>query len=168
MESKIQFVILGLLLDRPMNGYQLKQTMEVSTSNFLKPSYGNIYPTLKTMAKKGYVLKEKDESTAKVSSLYSVTDKGFEHFRKWLLEPIDDLLFGHNHLLQLFFFRHLTEEERAKKIDQLIRLYQMEIEKLKALKEQIADVADSFQLSTLEYGLKIYAMNIEFYQLFVK
>jgi DNA-binding PadR family transcriptional regulator len=148
-----------------MNGYQLKQTMEVSTSNFLKPSYGNIYPTLKAMTKKGFVIQEKDESTAKISSFYSVTNMGFEHFRKWLLEPIDDLMFGHNHLLQLFFFRHLTDEERANKINQLIRSYQIEIDKLKALKEQVAGVADSYQLSTLDYGLKIYAMNIEFYQL---
>jgi DNA-binding PadR family transcriptional regulator len=52
MQNKIQYVMLGLLLDRPMNGYMIKQTMEISTANFIRPSYGNIYPTLKTLEKK--------------------------------------------------------------------------------------------------------------------
>jgi len=55
MQNKIQYVMLGLLLDRPMNGYMIKQTMEISTANFIRPSYGNIYPTLKTLEKKGFI-----------------------------------------------------------------------------------------------------------------
>jgi hypothetical protein len=39
----------------------------------------------------------------------------------------------------------------------------MEIQKLIKLKDQVCHLADSYQLDTLEYGLKIYHLNIEFY-----
>ncbi len=162
--NKIQYIILGLLIDYPLNGYTLKKMMDDSTSNFLKPSYGNIYPTLKALSDEGLIEPLEMNETKRHSTTYQVTATGHEVFRSWLLKPVDDLQFGHNHLLHMFFFRHLDETERALKIDQLIGFYQGEINRLKTLKTHIGPIADDFQIETLHYGIEVYELNIRFYQ----
>jgi DNA-binding PadR family transcriptional regulator len=163
MENKIQFVILGLLLDNPMNGYQIKKTLDLSTSNFQKISFGNIYPTLKKLEKHNYIESIEDVSNNKKQFIYKINELGYKHFINWLLTPLDELQFGHNHLLHLFFFKHLNQDEKKTKAKYFIDFYNMEIQKLIKLKDQVCHLADSYQLDTLEYGLKIYHLNIEFY-----
>jgi DNA-binding PadR family transcriptional regulator len=156
--------MLGLLLDRPMNGYMIKQTMEISTANFIRPSYGNIYPTLKTLEKKGFIRSTIHGSSNKKTTFYQVTEEGHKLFKTWLLSPVEDPQFGHNHLLHLFFYRHLTKGERTNKTNALITFYQNEINKLITLKKSLKDLADPFQMTTIDYGIMCYQSTIAFYQ----
>lgn len=41
------YVILGFLCEKDMTGYEIKQKMTISTSNFIDASFGSIYPMLK-------------------------------------------------------------------------------------------------------------------------
>lgn len=164
MENKIQYVILGLLLDRKMNGYTLKQTMEISTSNFIKPSYGNIYPTLKKLKKRGDIDDFVDDSTHKKTIIYHVTDQGYARFKRWLLNPVEDPTFGHNHLLHLFFYRHLSRQEQTRKTNALISFYRSEIKKLSDLRNTVEGLADAYQKATIDYGIQCYELIISFYQ----
>lgn len=41
------YVILGFLCEKDMTGYEIKQKMTLSTSNFIDASFGSIYPMLK-------------------------------------------------------------------------------------------------------------------------
>lgn len=167
MKNKIQFVILGLLMDFPMNGYQIKKTLELSTANFQKISYGNIYPTLKKLEKEGYIESFHDIENNTPKIIYKINDSGFKYFKKWLLSPTEDLQFGHNHLMALFFYKHLTAEERKTKTKYLINFYHIEVQKLKRLKDEVCDLADSYQMATLEYGIKVYEFNINFYNTYL-
>lgn len=45
------YVILGFLCEKDMTGYEIKQKMTLSTSNFIDASFGSIYPMLKKMEK---------------------------------------------------------------------------------------------------------------------
>lgn len=45
------YVILGFLCEKDMTGYEIKQKMTISTSNFIDASFGSIYPMLKKMEK---------------------------------------------------------------------------------------------------------------------
>jgi PadR family transcriptional regulator AphA len=47
--------LLGVLSLRPMSGYEIRQFMERSTSNFWSESFGQIYPALKRMLAEGLV-----------------------------------------------------------------------------------------------------------------
>lgn len=48
------YVILGFLCEKDMTGYEIKQKMTISTSNFIDASFGSIYPMLKKMEKGAY------------------------------------------------------------------------------------------------------------------
>jgi PadR family transcriptional regulator, regulatory protein AphA len=163
--NKIHYIILGFLMDQPMNGYQIKKCMEISTFHFLKASYGNIYPSLKSLVIEG-LLEESENLTTKRknASVYSITSNGIKLFIDWLKHDKADHHYGNNHLLELFFLRHLSESDKIDRINRNINVFEEEINKLKMLKQEIIGLADDYQLMTLEYGLITYAEKIEFYK----
>jgi DNA-binding PadR family transcriptional regulator len=88
-ENKTKFAVLGLLSWRgPLSGYQVKQVYEVSASFFWNVSYGQIYPTLKSLEEEGLVTStvERDEGRPE-RRIYEISDKGREALHEWLLEP---------------------------------------------------------------------------------
>lgn len=163
MENKVQFVLLGILSDYTMNGYELKNFMEDSISNFYKPSYGNIYPTLATL-KELHFIEEVPERSNERTTRYHVTPSGYALFRERLLAPVDDIQFGNDHLLHLFFYHHLSRDEQIAKTTALIARYNHEVQSLTDLRELVKPRAREFQLATLDYGIEFYKKYIQFYQ----
>lgn len=163
MENKVQFVILGLLSDFTMNGYELKNFMEQSISNFFKPSYGNIYPTLARLKELKLIEEVKDQSSDRTTR-YHVSASGYLLFRESLLETISDIRFGNEDLLQLFFYHHLSVEEQVAKTRQFIRLYENGLQTLHELREHVQVEALPNQIATLDFGLQTYHNSARFYR----
>lgn len=64
--------ILGVLLERPMHGYEIMKTLEEHSHGVWRPSPGSVYPTLQLLEEKGHVT-SKEEAGKKV---YSITKEG--------------------------------------------------------------------------------------------
>jgi DNA-binding PadR family transcriptional regulator len=73
----MKFVLLELLRERPMHGYEMMKALEERSGGFYTPSPGSIYPTLQMLEDRGYV-NVKDVEGKKV---YSITDAGQELLR---------------------------------------------------------------------------------------
>lgn len=79
----LQLAILGLLLEKPMHGYELNKRLTILLGTFKALSYGSLYPTLKKLKLAGYI----DESsltikpvTRKAKKVYQITPAGKEQF----------------------------------------------------------------------------------------
>ena len=70
----MKYVILKLLRDKPMHGYEVMKELEEQTRGCYKPSPGTVYPTLQWLEDEGLV-KSEDRDGKKV---YAVTDAGIE------------------------------------------------------------------------------------------
>lgn len=70
----MKYVILRVLRDRPMHGYEVMKELEEQTRGCYKPSPGTVYPTLQWLEDEGLV--ESDEVEGK--KVYSVTRAGLE------------------------------------------------------------------------------------------
>jgi DNA-binding PadR family transcriptional regulator len=68
----MKYVILKLLREKPMHGYEVMKALEERTSGCYKPSPGTVYPTLQWLEDEGLVL-GKDVEGKKV---YEITDAG--------------------------------------------------------------------------------------------
>ena len=68
----IKFVLLELLQERPMHGYEMMKALEEKTGGFYTPSPGSIYPTLQ-MLEDGSMVTSVEVEGKKV---YSITDAG--------------------------------------------------------------------------------------------
>jgi DNA-binding PadR family transcriptional regulator len=70
----MKYVILKLLKEKPMHGYEVMKALEEQTHGCYKPSPGTVYPTLQWLEDESLV--KSDEVEGK--KVYSVTDAGLE------------------------------------------------------------------------------------------
>ncbi len=68
----MKYVILKLLKERPMHGYEVMKELEQQTHGCYKPSPGTVYPTLQWLEDEGLVRCEEQEG----KKVYSITEAG--------------------------------------------------------------------------------------------
>lgn len=76
-KGELKYVILELLADEPMHGYEIIRRLEEESKGMYSPSPGSIYPTLQMLEDQGYVLSEQLDG----KRVYDITAAG-RAFRK--------------------------------------------------------------------------------------
>jgi DNA-binding PadR family transcriptional regulator len=69
----LKFVILGLIADRPMHGYEVMKALEEESRGTYRASPGSVYPTLQMLEDAGYLRSEQQEGNKRV---YHITPEG--------------------------------------------------------------------------------------------
>ncbi len=77
-KGELKYVILGLIADKPMHGYEIIRTLEERSHGFYAPSPGAVYPTLQFLEEAGHVSASEQEG----KKVYAITDDG----RRFLAE----------------------------------------------------------------------------------
>ena len=81
----LKYAILGLLNQEPHYGYEIKQKFENMMGDLWPVSYGQLYPTLRKLAEDSLVtMKTVQGKKAVEKNVYSITEQGSNHFKKWL------------------------------------------------------------------------------------
>ncbi len=78
-------VILSLLTERPMHGFEIMEEVSARTAGMWRPGPGAVYPALISLEERGYV--EVQEEGERAKKPYIITQKGSE-----AIEDIDDFL----------------------------------------------------------------------------
>lgn len=157
----LNFIILGMLYNCSLTGYDLKKHIENGVGVFYKASYGSIYPALKRLSESDLVTISDKQQGARQKKLYEITPKGKKEFLNWLGEPInlDDGNGNRNHLAKVYFFDVLPPEA----VEQQLQEYELNntnyLRRLQAL-ERFFDSPENqenhyYKLSTLYYGIAI-------------
>jgi len=108
-QTKSKYAILGMLSIQPMSGYDIKQTIKRSISNFWREGYGQIYPILKQIAEEGLATNRVERQPGKPDRhVYTLTERGWQELRRWLGEPAAYDPERNELLLKLFFGRHTS------------------------------------------------------------
>lgn len=103
--KKTKYLILGLLSEEPLTGYEIKKIVDLRFSYFWSESYGQIYPELSRMKREGVIRQVESKETAKgrKSCKYEITSEGLEELRKWLDAPVEKEIIRYELLLKLYF-----------------------------------------------------------------
>ncbi|MFI7445769.1 PadR family transcriptional regulator [Nonomuraea indica] len=84
MSSSTRLLILGTLLDEPMNGYQVRRRLEVmGADSWASVAFGSIYHGLSKMADEGLLTVVESGKGGK--TVYAITEAGREDFHRNLL-----------------------------------------------------------------------------------
>ena len=86
MISRTGFLILGLLSEGPLTGYEIRKTTLARFRFFWNESYGQIYPQLKKLDADGFIRSELDGGNSRGSIHYSLRPKGRKALEAWLDE----------------------------------------------------------------------------------
>lgn len=71
----LKFVILRLVSDKPMHGYEVMQALEEESCGWYQASPGSVYPTLQMLEDEGFVTSREEEG----KKVYEATDAGREY-----------------------------------------------------------------------------------------
>ena len=86
--GEVKFVILRLLKEKPMHGYEVIRALEERIGGYYTPSAGTVYPTLQLLEDEGYVRAVETDG----KKVYHVTPEGeryLEEHRDFLEEILD-------------------------------------------------------------------------------
>lgn len=153
--NKTRYAILGILLDGPSSGYDIKALMQRSTVYFWRESDSTIYPMLKVLAREGKVLSEITYVGKKKKEIFSITEAGQIEFRKWFKSSTNEEIPRNEFLLKLFFSSNQNDvvrlfQERIEKVERILEEYS----KIEGRLENWADSAQrNIRLKALEYGI---------------
>jgi DNA-binding PadR family transcriptional regulator len=68
----LKFVILRLVSERPMHGYEVMKALKEESGGYYQPSPGSVYPTLQMLEDEGYLSSEERDG----KKVYTITDEG--------------------------------------------------------------------------------------------
>jgi len=154
----LDYILMGMVLEAELTGYDIKKEVENSIGNFYKVSYGRMYPTLKALTDKGLLTMTEQMEGKRLKRYYKATAKGKETFMDWLSAPIDLKATGEAQLAQIFFYGELPKDVRDIRLQEYeiyIQQALMQFESIaKAIPTDGLDEKDYYGISTLYYGLQ--------------
>jgi DNA-binding PadR family transcriptional regulator len=154
----LEFAILGLLLETPMHGYELRKQLGLRLGGFRVFSYGSLYPALRRLLRAGLIAEEESTtSTAGWSKrsrrTYRITAEGKERFAELLAESgpqtWDDEGFG----VHVAFFSRTPAETRMRILEGRRRAVEERREGLRAALAKAGEQIDRYTRELHELGL---------------
>jgi DNA-binding PadR family transcriptional regulator len=110
----IKYILLGFLNYQPMTGYELKQTIDDSTSHFWHAYHSQIYTILRQMEQEKLVtsqfLKEEGQPDKRV---YTITEEGKQALEDWLNQTLTEASPVKEELLVRLFFSAQREPQQV-------------------------------------------------------
>src|ERR1051325_1947991 len=74
--TAVTWAVLGVLVQRPRSGYELKQAVDRAIRHFWAASYGQIYPELKRLEGAGWIAGEHAPRGGRARRIYRITPAG--------------------------------------------------------------------------------------------
>lgn len=161
MKNEIDIVILGLMMDGPVHGYQLKQTIQGDyLKHFVSISTGSLYTRLSKFEVEGLV-EGKREQQDKVpdKKVYCITETGKRRLTELMTSPMDisGVLFSdlNDFITRALFFDHIGKEERLKVIKPFYDYVQAQARHSNVSRDSFAShgiIFGELQVQTLRMG----------------
>lgn len=110
----VEYAILGLLSDGPLHGYALRKRLDAALSPFWTIATSQIYSALHSIEKKELVSVEVQmQDNRPPRSVYLITSRGREEFRRWCENPVCHLRHMRVEFLAKLYFLHRVGDKEA-------------------------------------------------------
>jgi PadR family transcriptional regulator, regulatory protein AphA len=137
----LKYILLGFIDYGPMTGYELKQTIDVSTGFFWHAHHSQIYTTLRQMEKEGLVSSEfKNADDSLRRRVYFLTPEGQNVLKKWLDTPMKEVSqVKEDFLVRIFFSGKRDPKKVLGELKEHRRLHEETMENYEHIKNCIPD-----------------------------
>ena len=161
--NKTKFLILGLLSEEPLSGYEIKKIVDIRFSFFWSESYGQIYPQLKKLCEDKLIeeLSLDETENTKTVKKYSITTQGMTELKEWLEEPVEKETVRYEILLKMYFSNVMPTEVMLAHIKEFQMSHRNQsklFEKYQSQLEQFQEVHDNHEdiLMVLSFGQRVW------------
>lgn len=148
----VKSICLAILTQGDTTGYDIrKRSTEGDFSFFLEASFGSIYPALSKLEEDGMVTSRVEPQEGRPAKrVYSITEKGREHFISKLYEDLNADVFRSEFFLFLRFAEDLPADLVEKRILERISKADDHIKSLQEIGAQLEARADKW---LMEYAV---------------
>lgn len=150
----LELAVLGLLLDTPMHGYELRKQLNALLGTIRALSYGTLYPTLKNLVAAGLIREASMDDGAtppltgkRAKIVYELTAEGKERFQGLVRSPGPSAWEDENFGVHFAFFARTDAASRLEILEG--RRSRMQ-ERLDAVRQSAARRRERFDRYTLE------------------
>jgi DNA-binding PadR family transcriptional regulator len=155
----LDYIILGMVLNEDLTGYDIKKYIDNGIGVFYQASYGSLYPALKKLTEKGCLVMYEEPRGGRQKKFYKLTDEGKKIFMNWLVSPMNVLDGTNSHLAKVYFFDKLPPDIRDRQLLEHEINNTNYLRKLQALETGFKEMENKdcfyYKLSTLYYGICI-------------
>lgn len=155
------YVILGLLSESALSGYQIKKLVDVRFRFFWSESYGQIFPTLKSLCANG-LIKEivTVEGQKRSQKTYQITREGLEALQQWLKLPVERESIRLEILLKMYFSHLVDAEVMIKHLLKFQQAHEQDLQILNLFESELKNILDQHQnhpnvLLVIDFGQKV-------------
>jgi DNA-binding PadR family transcriptional regulator len=146
----LELAILGLLLESPMHGYELRKRLTGLLGAFRAFSYGSLYPALRRMQVDGLIVEDAAPAGTVVARrrarrVYQLTDAGKQRFTELVADTGPQNYSDDGFGVHLAFFNRTPAEARMRILEG--RRRQVE-ERREGLREAVARASNSLDRYT--------------------
>jgi DNA-binding PadR family transcriptional regulator len=148
----LELAILGLLLEGPLHGYELRKRIAVRLAGRRVISYGSLYPALRRLVRAGLIADE-PVTAGRGRRAYRITPEGKERLAELLADAgpqaFDDEGFG----VHLAFFSRTPAEVRVRILEGRRRTVEERREGLRAALARAGEQIDRYTRELHQLGL---------------
>lgn len=161
-KSKTKYVILGLLSEDALTGYEIKKIVDIRFGFFWNESYGQLYPELKRLAQQGLILAlDPKAGSQRGKTRYSITQKGMSALEIWLAEPVEKESIRLEILLKMYFSHGINAGIMKQHIAEFSTSHQKQLDLLNMFQQQLSSIEDVHSnhgdiLRVIDFGQKVY------------
>lgn len=162
-ESKTKYVILGLLAEAPLTGYEIKRIIDTRFSFFWNESYGQLYPMLRALKDNGMIAAT--EGGARAQIRYALTFAGREALVGWLAAPVETEMVRFELLLKMYFSGEAGRDAIAGHVRAFRDAHAARLATLDAFERELLPIAGRDNhadvLRVIAFGQKTYRAYLE-------
>jgi len=152
----IRHLILGLLTQQPMSGYDIKRSLKSLSWLVDSPSFGSIYPTLRALREDDLVTVEVAPRQGKPPrKIYTITEAGRLALREWMDQPVAPDASLKTFVIRLILANNFSHTGLIAHLQQRRSQVAAHHATLKQIAEALDGTMDSGQHLAFAYGLAL-------------
>lgn len=166
--KKTRYVILGLLNEEELSGYDIKKIIGIRMSFFWQESYGQIYPELNKMKEEGLIeqVDKENSSKAKIEKIgYRITEEGRTEFKHWMEAVNEKDHIRSEFLLKMYFATEENSTEMKRHLEEFKQEAEQKVMLFGMFRQELIGIPDMHNnhrqiLKVIDLGLrqaKLYA-----------
>jgi len=155
----LELAVLGLLLDAPMHGYELRKQLNSLLGTMRALSYGTLYPTLKNLVGAGLIreaVADDEIASALVGKrariVYELTAEGKERFQELVRSPGPSAWEDENFGVHFAFFARTDAASRLEVLEGRRSRLQERLEGVRQARARRRERLDHYTLELQRHG----------------
>lgn len=158
----LELAILGLLKEKAMHGYELKQQLTQKLGHFWQVSYGSLYPALRQLKERGAIEPVFDaDETSRRKNVYRITPRGEREFLELIEDPVSSAWEEEKFPLRFAFFRYVKPEIRLRLLERRRAYLEEKLDDLHRSLHEEGERIDSYTRSLIRHGVESTTADIE-------